>query len=54
MSKLQYKKIETEEEYKYYLERFEEVFQAEIGTPESEEANILSIMITEWEENIIE
>lgn len=52
-NKFEYKQIETEEEYRYYLERFEEIFQTNEGE-ESEEADILSKMIGEYESKLLE
>ena len=43
------KLIKTEEDYKKALERMEEVFDAPIGTIESDEADILALLIDEYE-----
>ncbi len=41
--------IKTEEDYRVALKRLEMLFDAEIGTPESDEADILGLMIDEFE-----
>ena len=43
------KLIRTEDEYQKGLKRLEEIFDAKIGTPESDEADILGLMIDEYE-----
>jgi HTH-type transcriptional regulator/antitoxin HigA len=43
------KPIRTEEEYQKGLKRLEEIFDANIGTPEGDEADILGLMIDEYE-----
>jgi len=43
------KPIKTEEDYRLSLKRLEEIFDAAIGTPESDEADILGLMIDEYE-----
>jgi HTH-type transcriptional regulator/antitoxin HigA len=43
------KLIKTEEDYKKTLERIEEIFDAPIGTTESDEADILALLIDEYE-----
>ena len=43
------KPIKTETDYKTALKRLEEVFDAEIGTPESDEADILGLIIDDYE-----
>ena len=43
------KPIKTETDYKIALKRLEEVFDAEIGTPESDEADIIGLMIDDYE-----
>lgn len=42
--------LKTKKDYQAALERFEEVFQAKTGTAESDEADILSLLIKEYEE----
>lgn len=44
------KPIKSENEYNKALQRFEEIFQAEIGTKESDEADILAAFIKEYED----
>ena len=46
--------ITTEQEYMVALERFEEIFQADAGTTESDEADVLAIFIKAYEERIIQ
>ena len=41
--------IKTEADYKTALKRLEEIFDAKIGTIESDEADILGLMIDEYE-----
>jgi HTH-type transcriptional regulator/antitoxin HigA len=43
------KLIKTEADYQKALKRFEEIFDAKIGTPEGDEADILGLMIDEYE-----
>lgn len=43
------KLIRTEDEYQKGLKRLEEIFDAKVGTPESDEADILGLMIDEYE-----
>ena len=43
------KPIKTELEYQHALERLEVIFDAKIGTPESDEADILGLLIDEFE-----
>ncbi len=45
------KAIKTEEDYKQALNRLEEIFHAEIDTPEGDEAEVLSILIEKYEED---
>jgi len=44
------KPIKNEDDYKLALKRLEEVFDAPTGTPESDEADILGLMIDEFEQ----
>ena len=44
------KLIKTEEDYQKALKRFEKIFDAEIGTPEGDEADILGLMVDEYEQ----
>jgi HTH-type transcriptional regulator/antitoxin HigA len=43
------KLIKTEVDYQKALKRLEEIFDAKIGTPDSDEADILGLMIDEYE-----
>ena len=43
------KPIKTETDYQRALQRFELLFDAKIGTPESDEADILALLIDEFE-----
>ena len=43
------KPIKTEADYQMALKRLEVIFDAAIGTPESDEADILGLMIDEYE-----
>lgn len=42
--------LKTQEDYSIALERFEEIFQAKEGTKESDEADVLSLLITNYED----
>ena len=44
------KLIKTKKEYKESLERFEKIFQATAGTAESDEADVLSLLIKDYED----
>ena len=43
------KLIKTEQEYRTALKRLDEIFDAKIGTPESDEADIIGLLIDEYE-----
>jgi len=43
------KLIKTEADYQKALKKLEEIFDAKVGTPESDEADILGLMIDEYE-----
>jgi HTH-type transcriptional regulator/antitoxin HigA len=43
------KPIKTEVDYRLSLKRLDEIFDTEVGTPESDEADILGLMIDEYE-----
>ncbi len=43
------KPIRTELDYRITLQRLELIFDAEIGTPDSDEADILGLMLDEYE-----
>jgi HTH-type transcriptional regulator/antitoxin HigA len=44
------KAIKTEQDYNQALKRLEEIFHAEIDTPEGDEAEVLSILIEKYED----
>ncbi|MFB0947616.1 MAG: HTH-type transcriptional regulator/antitoxin HigA [Spirosomataceae bacterium] len=44
------KAIKSEEDYEAGLARLETIFHAEINTPESDEAEVLSILLEKYEE----
>lgn len=46
---MELKPIKTETDYKVALKRLETLFDAPIGTPESDEADILGLMVDEFE-----
>lgn len=46
---MEIKLIKTESEYQIALKRLEEIFDALVGTPESEEADILGLLVDEYE-----
>lgn len=46
---MELKPLKTESDYRLALKRMEDIFDAEIGTPESDEADILGLMIDEFE-----
>ena len=43
------KLIKTEEDYQTALKRLDEIFDAPMGTPESDEADVLALLIDEYE-----
>ncbi|BBE18742.1 hypothetical protein AQPE_2907 [Aquipluma nitroreducens] len=43
-------KIENDEDYNFALKRLQEIFDAPIGTPESEKADELAKRIDEYEQ----
>lgn len=43
------KPIKTEQEYESALSRLDEIFDAPEGTPESDEAEILALLIEDYE-----
>ena len=43
------KLIKTEADYQVALKRLEEIFDAQAGTPESDEVDILGLMVDEYE-----
>ncbi|MCX6234804.1 MAG: transcriptional regulator [Bacteroidetes bacterium] len=46
---MEIKPIKTEADYRKALKRLNEIFDAAIGTPESDEADILGLLIDEFE-----
>lgn len=46
---MELKPIRTENDYQLALKRLEIIFDASIGTPESDEADILGLMVDEYE-----
>ncbi|MBX2967670.1 MAG: helix-turn-helix domain-containing protein [Cyclobacteriaceae bacterium] len=42
--------LKTKKDYQAALERFEEIFQAKPGSSESDEADVLSLLLKEYEE----
>jgi HTH-type transcriptional regulator/antitoxin HigA len=48
-SRMHLKIVKTKKEYLQSLERFEEIFQAKQGTPESDEADVLALLIKDYE-----
>jgi antitoxin component HigA of HigAB toxin-antitoxin module len=47
---MQPEEIKTENDYKAAFERFEEIFQAVPGTKESEEADVLALLLKDYED----
>ncbi len=43
------KPIKTESDYREALQRLEVIFDATVGTPESDEADVLGLMVDEYE-----
>lgn len=43
------KLIKTEDDYQQALERLADLFDAKIGTPESDEADVLALLVDEYE-----
>ncbi|MEQ8417046.1 MAG: transcriptional regulator [Imperialibacter sp.] len=46
---MELKLIKTEQDYQKALERLDEIFDAKIGTPESDEADIIGLLVDEYE-----
>lgn len=44
--------LKTRKDYQKALERFEEIFQAKTGTAESDEADVLSLLIKDYEDKL--
>ena len=49
---MQVKMIRTKKDYRLAMERFEKIFQAKPGTKESEEADVLAILIKNYEDKV--
>jgi len=47
---MELKIIKSKKDYLAALKRFEDIFQAKAGTPESNEADILSLLIKQYED----
>ena len=47
---MRFKKIKTKKDYLKSLERFEEIFQARPGSDESDEADIITLLLKEYED----
>src|ERR1700744_3759532 len=47
---MELKIIRKQADYEESLQRFEQIFQAKPGTPESDEADVLSLLIKEYED----
>ncbi len=47
---MEIKIIKTEEQYKAYLDRMNEIFHSEEGTPESEELDLLALVLEKYED----
>jgi HTH-type transcriptional regulator/antitoxin HigA len=45
-----FKILKTRKEYKQSLERFEEIFKSKSGSPESDEADVLALLIKDYED----
>ncbi|MDP2423692.1 MAG: helix-turn-helix domain-containing protein [Bacteroidales bacterium] len=45
------KPVKTEADYRLALKRLEEIFDATIGTEESDEADVLGLLVDEYEKN---
>ncbi len=47
---MQFKILKSKKDYGNALERFDKIFQAKTGTKESEEADVLALLIKEYED----
>lgn len=47
---MRFKILKTRKEYLRSLERLEEIFQAKPGSPESDEADVLALLIKDYED----
>ena len=46
---MELKPIKTENDYRAALKRLEEIFDSRLGTPESDELEILGLMVDDYE-----
>ena len=47
---MQLRKLKTKKDYSEAMERFNEIFQAKAGTKESDEADVLAILIKDYDD----
>ena len=47
---MKFKILKTKKDYQVALKRFEEIFQAKPGSTESDEADVLSLLLKDYEE----
>ena len=47
---MEIKIIKSEEQYRTYLNRMNEIFHAEVGTPEGEELDLLDLVLEKYED----
>ena len=47
---MELKKIKTKKDYLKSMERFEEIFQAKKGSKESDEADVLALLVKDYED----
>jgi HTH-type transcriptional regulator/antitoxin HigA len=47
---MNYKPLKTKKDYLKSLERFEEIFQAKSGSDDSDEADVIALLIKEYED----
>lgn len=50
---MEHKVIKTEEEYQLALNRLEDIFEAPLGSNEGDELELLSLLIDNYEKNIM-
>ncbi|MDQ3111978.1 MAG: helix-turn-helix domain-containing protein [Bacteroidota bacterium] len=49
---MNYTKIKTKKQYKEYMTRFSKVFQAKTGTRDGDEAELLALIIKDYEDRV--
>lgn len=49
---MNYKKIKSKKQYEEYMKRFSKVFHAKSGTRDGDEAELLAILIEEYEDRV--